>query len=137
MGCDEGASSQHLDLLSMTGFSAGIDHFLLSFKELLGEVSELKDFSFNERVSQSLYSMVDKLLVRLPILKDSLPKGMEWGLSAISRLSSQLDRKNRMSLFHGEKGSGVCIVEHESHVLGLAAIVIGVMYEGRNAELSI
>ena len=87
-GCDEGASGQHLDLLGVVDFSAGIDHLLLSFEEFLGEVSELKDFSLNERISQSLHHVVDKLLVRLSILEDTLTKGVEWRLGAVSRSSS-------------------------------------------------
>ena len=71
----------------MTDFGASIDHFLLGFEEFLGEVSKLKDFSFNERVSQSLYRVVDELLVRLSILEDALAKGMEQGLGTVSRSS--------------------------------------------------
>ena len=86
-GCDEGASSQHLDLLSVADFGAGVDHFLLGFEELLSEVSELKDFSFNERVSQPLYCSVDELLVRLSILENALAEGMKRRLGSVSGLS--------------------------------------------------
>ena len=86
-GCNEGASGQHLDLLGVTDFSMSIDHFLLGFEELLGEVTELKDFSFDKRVSQSLYRMVDELLVRLSIFEEMLTKGMERRLGAVSRSS--------------------------------------------------
>jgi hypothetical protein len=60
VGSDEGAGGQHLNLLGMADFSARVDHFLLGLEELLGEVSELKDFSFNEWVSQSLYCSIDE-----------------------------------------------------------------------------
>ena len=76
VGCNKGASGQHFDLLGVTDFSTGIDRFLLGFEELLGEVSKLEDFSFDEQVSQSLYRVVDELLVGLSILKDALAEGV-------------------------------------------------------------
>ena len=125
----EGAGGQHLDLLGMMDFGACVDHLLSSFLELLSELSELKDFTFNERVSQSSNCVVDELLIQLPVLEDALPKGIERGLGTISRSGSQLDSEVRVSLPHSEESSGACVVQNESHVLGFAAIVIGVCYD--------
>ena len=50
-GGGEGASGQRFDVLRMSYFSSGVDDFLASFKKFLGKPSELKDFSFNERVA--------------------------------------------------------------------------------------
>ena len=133
----EGAGGQHLNLLGVADFGVGVDHFLLGFEELLSELSELKDFSFNERVPQSSYCSVDELLVWLSVLKNALTKRVKWRLSAISRLSSQFDGKDGMSLSHSEEGSGTRVVQYKLHVLGLAAIVIGIAYGCRNAELSV
>ena len=69
-------------------FGASFDHFLLGFEEFLSEVSELEDFPFNERISQTLHCLVDELLVRLSILEEALAKGMEWRLGAVSRSSA-------------------------------------------------
>ena len=41
LGSSESTASQHFDLLRMSNFGAGFDHFLPSFEELLSEVSEL------------------------------------------------------------------------------------------------
>jgi hypothetical protein len=38
-------------VLRVTDFGAGVNDFLSSFEELLSELSELKNFSFDERVS--------------------------------------------------------------------------------------
>ena len=62
-------------MLCVMDFGACIYDFLSSFEEFLGELSELKDFSFNERVTQSSYSTVDELLVRLSVLEYALSKG--------------------------------------------------------------
>ena len=45
------AGSQRLDLLGVANFRASVDYFLSGFKELLGKLSELKNFPFNEWVS--------------------------------------------------------------------------------------
>ena len=50
-GSGEGARSQRLDMLRVTDFGTSVDNFLSGFEELLGKLSELKDFSFNERVA--------------------------------------------------------------------------------------
>ena len=42
-----------------------------------------------------------------------------------------------MPLPHGEKGSRIRIVQHEPDVLGFAAVVIGIAYGCRDAELSV
>ena len=42
-----------------------------------------------------------------------------------------------MSSSHGKEGSGACIVEYELHVFGLAAVIIGIVYGGRDTEASI
>ena len=42
-----------------------------------------------------------------------------------------------MSLSHGEEGPRARVVEYESHVLGLAAIVVSVVYGGQNAKSSL
>ena len=49
-GGGKSTCSQRLDMLGMANFGLGVDHFLAGFKELLGELSKLKDFSFDERV---------------------------------------------------------------------------------------
>ena len=50
-GGSKGTCSQRLDVLSMPDFSAGVDYLLSGFKEFLGELSELENFSFDKRVS--------------------------------------------------------------------------------------
>jgi hypothetical protein len=40
-GGGEGTAGQHLDLLCVSDFGAGVDDFLLGFEELPSEVSEL------------------------------------------------------------------------------------------------
>ena len=134
---DEGTGSQHFDLLGVTHLSAGVDHLLPGFQELLRELSELEDFSFNEWIPQSSDCVVDELLIWLAVFEDALSEGMERGLSAISRSSSQFDGKNGMSPSHSEEGPGAHIVQYELHVLGFAMVVVGVMYGRWNTELSI
>ena len=68
-GGGEGTCSQRLDMLGVANFGTCVDHFLASFEELLSELSELKHFSFNERVPQSSYSAVDELLIRLTVFE--------------------------------------------------------------------
>ena len=88
MSCSgEGVSGQQFDALGLTDFGMGIDHFLAGVEELLGELSKVKHFSFNEGISQSSHSSVDEVLVRLPLFEDSLAKGMKGGLSALVRSS--------------------------------------------------
>jgi hypothetical protein len=87
-GGNKGTGGQHLDLLGVVDFGTSIDHFLLGFEELLSEVSELKDFPFDEWISQSLHCAINELLVRLSILENTLAKGVEWRLGAVSRSSS-------------------------------------------------
>jgi hypothetical protein len=72
----EGARSQHLDMLGMADFGASIDDFLSSLEKFLGELSKLKNFSFDERIPKPTYSVVDELLIRLPVFKQALS---EWG----------------------------------------------------------
>ena len=50
-GGGKGACSQRLDVLRMADFGACVDNFLSGFKKFSGELSELKDFSFDERVA--------------------------------------------------------------------------------------
>jgi hypothetical protein len=78
LGGGKGTRRQRLDVLSVADFGTGVDHFLLSFKEFLSELSELKNFSFDEWVSQPSYSTIDELLVRLPVLEYLLPERGEW-----------------------------------------------------------
>ena len=47
----ERTGSQRFDVLGVANFGASVDHFLAGFEELLSELSKLKDFSFDERVS--------------------------------------------------------------------------------------
>ena len=124
----EGAGSQYLDLLGMVNLGACVDHLLSSFQKFLSELSELKDFSFDERVSQSSDCVVNELLIRLSVFEDTLLEGVERGLSAVLRSSSQLDGEDGMSLSHSEEGPGTRVVQYELHVLGLAAVVISVTY---------
>ena len=81
----KGAGGQHLDLLGVTDFGPGIDHFLSRCGKFLSEVSKLKDFSFNKRIPQPLHRSVDESLVRLSMFEDALTKGMEWGLGTVAR----------------------------------------------------
>ena len=133
----EGASGQHLDSLGLTDFGAGIDHLLSSFEEFSSELSKVEDFPFNKWVPQSSYGPVNELLIWLSVLEDSLMKGMKWGLGAIAGSSSQWDGKDRVPLSHSEEGSGVGVIQYESHILGFATIVVSVTYGRRNAELPI
>jgi hypothetical protein len=50
-GSGERTCSQRFDVLGVAYLRASVDDFLPSFKELLGEVSELEDLSLNERVA--------------------------------------------------------------------------------------
>ena len=124
----EGTGGQHLNLLGVVDLGACVDHFLSGFQEFSSELSELKDFSFDEWVSQSSNCVVNELLVWLSMLEDVLSKRMERGLSAISRSSSQFDGKDGMSLSHGEESPGACVVQYELHVLGFTLIVISITY---------
>ena len=49
-GGGEGACGQRLDVLSMVNFGACIDDFLSSFEQFLSKLSELANFSFDERI---------------------------------------------------------------------------------------
>ena len=62
-GGGEGTTGQYFDLLHVSNFGASVDDFLLGFEKLLGEVSELQHFSFDEGVSQLLYGSVDNGLI--------------------------------------------------------------------------
>ena len=46
-------------MLGVTDFGARVDHFLSGFEKLLGELSELKDFSFDKWVAQSSHRTVN------------------------------------------------------------------------------
>ena len=50
-GGGESTCGQRFDMLRVTYFSASVDNFLASFEKFLGELSELKNFSFNEWVT--------------------------------------------------------------------------------------
>ena len=81
----EGAAGQHLDLLCVSDFISGVDDFLAGLEEFLGEVSELQDLALDEGISQLLYGSIDDGLVGLPILEDTLAKGVERGLRTVAR----------------------------------------------------
>jgi hypothetical protein len=49
-GC-KGTRGQRLYMLCVANFGAGVDNFLSSFEEFLGELSELKKLPFDERVA--------------------------------------------------------------------------------------
>ena len=51
MSGGEGAGHQHFNLLGVTNFSTGIDHFLSCLLEFLGQLSKLEDLSFDEWVT--------------------------------------------------------------------------------------
>ena len=136
-GGGKSACGERLDVLGMTDFGAGVDYLLPSFKKLLGELSELKDFSFDERIAQSSYCAVDELLVWLSVLKYVLPKRGEWRLGPVVWSSLQFDGEDGVSLSHGEEGPGICVIQHESDVFGLATIVVSVSYGCRDTEPSI
>ena len=87
-GSGKSACSQRLNLLGVADFSAGVDCFLSSFEKLLSELSKLEDLSFNEWIPESAHRTVDKLLVRLPILKYALPEWGEWRLGTVARSGS-------------------------------------------------
>ena len=46
----KGACSQRFDVLGMAYLRTGVDYFLSGFEELLGELSELENLSFDEWV---------------------------------------------------------------------------------------
>ena len=71
-------------MLRVADFGACIDNFLSSFKKFSSKLSELKDFSFDERVAQSSYGMVDKLLVRLSVFKYALMERGERRLGTVA-----------------------------------------------------
>ena len=73
-GSGESACGQRLDMLGVVDLGVRVDHFLLGFEELLGELSELMDFPFNEWVAQSSHCMVDEWLIWLPIFEEALSK---------------------------------------------------------------
>ena len=133
----KGAGGQHLDSLGLSNFGTGVDHLLSGFKEFSGELSKMENFTFDEWVPQSSYGSVDKLLIRLSMFEDSLAKGMEWRLSAVARSGLQRDHEDGMSLPHGEEGSGVSVIQYEPHVLGLAPVVVSVIYGRQDAKSSI
>ena len=137
LGGSEGTGGQHLDLLGVADLGVCVDHLLPGFQEVLSELSELKDFSFDEQVPQSLNCVINELLVWLSMFEDVLTKGMERGLSAISRSSLQFDGEDGMSLSHGEESPGARIVQYELHIFGFALIVISVAYRHQDAEPSI
>ena len=136
-GGGERTRSQHFDMLGVADLSAGIDHFLSSFEKFLGKLSKLKNFSFDERVSQSSYCAIDELLIWLPVLEYALSEGGERRLSTVTWSSLQLDGEDRVSFAHGEEGPGVRIVHYESHIFGSSAIVVGIANGGRDAKSSI
>jgi hypothetical protein len=47
----EGTCGQRLNMLRMAYLCTSVDDFLSGFEELLGELSELENFSFDEWVS--------------------------------------------------------------------------------------
>ena len=133
----KGAAGQHLDLLRVLDFGASVNDFLSSLEEFLGEVPELQHFSLDEGVSQLLYGAVDNRLVGLSVLKNALSKGMKRGLRTIARSCSQLNREHRMSFTHGKVGPGARVVEYESHIFGLAFVIVSVVNWHRDAESSV
>ena len=133
----QGTRSQHLNMLSVTDFGTHVNYFLSGFEKFLGELSKLKNFPFNEWVSQPSYGAVDELLIWLSVFKYPLSERGEQRLGAVMRLGSQLDGEDGMSLPHGEEGSWIRVVQHEPYVLGLATIVISIAYGCRDAEPSV
>jgi hypothetical protein len=81
----EGTGSQGLYLLRMSDFGARVDDFLSSLLQLLGEVSKLQYLSFKEGIPLLSHSAVDNGLVGLPILEETLSKGIERGLRTLTR----------------------------------------------------
>ena len=72
----KGTRGQRLDVLGVADFSTSVDDFLSSLAKFLSELSKLKNFSFDERISEPVYGAVDELLVWLPVLEQALSK---WG----------------------------------------------------------
>ena len=50
-GSGKGTRGQRFDVLRVTDFGVSVDNFLSGFKELLSELSELEDLSFDERIA--------------------------------------------------------------------------------------
>ena len=115
-------------MLRVTDFGASVDDFLSGFKEFLGKLSELKDFSFDKRVAQSSYGTVDELLVRLSVLEYALTERGEQRLGAVAGSCSQLNCEDGMPFSHGGQGPRVHVVHHELDIFGFAAVVVGISY---------
>ena len=61
------------------------------------------------------------------MLEDVLSKRVKGGLRAVARLCAQLDREYRVPFTHGEMSVWAGVVEYESHVFGLALVVVGIV----------
>jgi hypothetical protein len=76
-GGGERAHSKHFDMLGVADLGMCVDHFLLGFEKFLCELSELKNFSFDKRIAQSLHRAVDQSLIWLSVFEKALPKRRE------------------------------------------------------------
>ena len=133
----EGAGGQHLHLLGMSYFGAGVDDLLSDFLELVSEGSELKNFAFDEGVPQLVHRSVNKELVGLSGLEDALSEGIEGGLRTITRSGPQLDCEHRVAFTHGEVGAWTGVVEYEPYIFGFTLVVVGIVDRRRDAESSV
>ena len=93
-GGGERAGSEDLDLLRVSDGVASVDDFLSGFLQFSSEVPELRNFAFDEGISQLLYGSVDDGLVSVSRFEYALSKGIKRGLRAVARSGTQFDSED-------------------------------------------